>query len=299
MRASTLALALILFSSPMLSAPASADPLPTRVVSIGGAVTEILYALGEAGRVAAVDTTSLYPPAALQEKPNVGYLRALSAEGVLSLSPDLILMDNGAGPKEAVALIDAAGVPVRHVPSGQTVPELLDKIRIVANAVGREAEGEAMAQGTERELQALADDLKGIQQKRRVLFILSIADGRANAAGRGTGADAVIRLSGGENVFAEAEGYKMVSPEAAAALQPDVILMVDRAGPGGPDPLSIPALAATPAGQTSNVVRMDAAYLLGFGPRLPAALRDLAARFYPEAGLRAAAPAPEEAAHVR
>ena len=299
MRASTLAFALSLLSLPALLAPAGADPLPTRIVSIGGAVTEILYALGEEGRVAAVDTTSLYPPAALQQKPNVGYLRALAAEGVLSLSPDLILMDNGAGPKEAVALIDAAGVPVRHVPSGQTVPELLDKIRIVAGAVGRAADGEAMAQRTEHDLKALAEDLSGIRQKRRVLFILSIADGRANAAGRGTGADAVIRLAGGENVFAEVEGYKMLSPEAAAALQPDVILMVERAGPGGPDPLSIPALAATPAGQTGNVIRMDAAYLLGFGPRLPAALRDLAARLYPDLGLGAAAQAQGAAPHVR
>ncbi|ALN72415.1 hemin ABC transporter substrate-binding protein [Aureimonas sp. AU20] len=271
----------------LLAVPASAEPLPTRVVSIGGAITEVLYALGEDKRIAAVDTTSVYPPAALSEKPNVGYMRGLSAEGVLSLSPDLILMEDGAGPKEAVALIDAAGVPVRHVPSGYSVPDLLQKMRLVAAAVGRDEEGEALAQRMAGELEALRGDLAEIKSKRRVLFLLSVADGRANAAGHGTGADAVIRLAGAENVFGDMEGYKMLSPESAAALKPDVILMLDRAGPGGGDPLAIPALAATPAGQAGAVIRMDAAYLLGFGPRTPAALRDLAVRLYPDAGLGA------------
>ena len=261
---------------------ASADPLPGRIVSIGGAVTEILYALGAESRIAAVDTTSVHPPAALQTKPDIGYMRALSAEGVLSLSPDLILMEDGAGPKEAVALIDAAGVPVQHVPSGHSVPNLLEKVRLVAASVGEESRGEAMAADMKAAL-----DLAPIERKRRVLFILSIADGRANAAGRGTGADAVIRLAGGENVFSGVEGYKTLSPEAAAALAPDIILMLDRGGPSSGDPLALPALAATPAGQAGAVIRMDASYLLGFGPRTPDALRDLAGRFYPEAGLGA------------
>ena len=55
----------------------------SRIVSIGGAVTEILYALGLDKNIVAIDTTSLYPPQALQEKPNVGYMRQLSPEGVL------------------------------------------------------------------------------------------------------------------------------------------------------------------------------------------------------------------------
>src|SRR3954469_10154742 len=48
---------------------------PNRIVSIGGAITEILYALGAEDRIVAVDTTSLYPPKAMIDKPNVGYMR--------------------------------------------------------------------------------------------------------------------------------------------------------------------------------------------------------------------------------
>src|SRR5262245_3812762 len=88
----------------------------SRIVSIGGAVTEILYALGLEQRIVAVDTTSLYPPRALADKPNVGYMRQLSAEGVLGLSPSLILAIEGAGPKETVAVLERANVPFVSVP---------------------------------------------------------------------------------------------------------------------------------------------------------------------------------------
>ena len=68
---------------------------PSRIVSIGGAITEILYALGLEDRIAGVDTTSLFPAAALREKPNVGYMRQLSAEGVLGLNPSLVFAIEG------------------------------------------------------------------------------------------------------------------------------------------------------------------------------------------------------------
>lgn len=265
---------------------AVADEAPQRIVSIGGAVTEILYALGEEDRIAGVDTTSLFPPRALAEKPGVGYLRQLSAEGVLALSPDLILMDEEAGPPEAVALLGAAGVPVERVPTGHSVPELLEKIETVADAAGRNEDGAAMAADVEAQFEALAQDLSRVTRKRRVLFVLSLVDGRPNAAGRGTGADAIIALAGAENVFAEADGYKALSPEAATALAPDIILVVSRAGASAvEDPLAVPALAATPAGQAGAVIRMDADYLLGFGPRTPAAARELAALLYPDLDL--------------
>src|SRR5690349_12078465 len=77
----------------------------SRIVSIGGAVTEILYALGLKERIVAIDSTSLYPPDAAREKPSVGYMRALSAEGVLGLNPSLVLASEGSGPKETIAVL--------------------------------------------------------------------------------------------------------------------------------------------------------------------------------------------------
>ena len=113
----------------------------SRVVSIGGAVTEILYALGQGNRIVAVDTTSLYPPEALKTKPNVGYFRQLSPEGVIGLTPSLIIAADGAGPKEAVSVLEAASVPFVRIPDHFDDNGILEKIRIIAKATGAERQG--------------------------------------------------------------------------------------------------------------------------------------------------------------
>ncbi|GGD21532.1 heme/hemin ABC transporter substrate-binding protein [Aureimonas glaciei] len=259
-----------------------------RIVSVGGAVTEVLYELGKSEEIAAVDSTSVYPAAATAH-PNVGYIRALSAEGVLSLSPDLILLEEGAGPPEAVSLLDQAGVRVVHVPSGYDAAGLPAKIEAVARAVGEESEGTRLANTIGAELAALKAELAGVGRRQRVLFVLSLVDGRPMAAGTGTAADAMISLAGGDNVLSDMKGYKALSWEAVTDLQPDVVLSMVRAGSSHDVDaiLSQPALAATPAGRNGALIKMDAQYLLGFGPRTPAAARDLAARLYP--GLKLAA----------
>src|SRR4051812_9643521 len=101
----------------------------SRIVSVGGAVTEILYALGVSDRIVAVDSTSLFPADALKQKPNVGYMRALSAEGVLGLNPSLVLAIEGLGPKETVAVLEAATVPLVRVPDRFTAEGIVEKIR--------------------------------------------------------------------------------------------------------------------------------------------------------------------------
>lgn len=266
-----------------LAGPADAEgPAPRRIVAIGGAVTETLYALGAKDRIVAVDTTAVYPPEA-RRKPNVGYMRALSAEGVLAQSPDLVLMEDGAGPPQAIELLKASSVAITTVPKGQSLATIGEKIAVIADAVGEAEKGKELAAAIDRDLQRLEGDLAKIGERKRVLFLLSIVDGRPMAAGSGTAADAMIGLAGGVNVFAEATGYKTLSTEVATKLAPDVVVMMTGAGPGhgSADPFAIPALKATPAGQRNAIIRMDGAYLLGFGPRVANAARDFAARLYP------------------
>lgn len=255
---------------------------PARIVAIGGAVTETLFALGVEDRIVAVDTTSIYPPEAAQ-RPNVGYMRALSAEGVLTQSPDLVLMEEGAGPPPAIALLKSSGVRVETIPGGHGIGALARKLAAIGAAAGEPEAGQALGQEVEAGLQRLEAELAPIETRMRVLFILSIVDGRPMAAGSGTAADAIIAIAGGRNVFADAIGYKTLSAEAATKLAPDVVVMMTGAGPNHAtvDPFEIPALAATPAGEAKALVRMDASYLLGFGPRTADAARDLAAQLYP------------------
>jgi len=255
----------------------------SRIVSIGGSVTEILYALGAEQKIVAVDTTSLYPPAALKEKPNVGYMRQLSPEGVLGLAPTLVLAIEGAGPKEAVDVLARANVAFVTVPDTFTADGIVDKINLVAGAVDAARRGECLAGVVRADAAALQTLRRQIRKPVNVAFLLSLANGRPMMSGRGTAADGIIAMAGARNAF-EFDGYKVVESEAIIAAKPDAVLVMER----GQHALTAetvfaqPGLAMTPAAENKALISMDGAYLLGFGPRTARAARDLAARLYPD-----------------
>jgi iron complex transport system substrate-binding protein len=255
-----------------------------RIVSIGGSVTEILYALGEEKSIVAVDTTSLYPPQALKEKPNVGYMRALSAEGVLGLSPSMIIAIEGSGPKDAIDLLQHAGVPFLTVPDTFTGVGIVEKIRVVARDVDETARGDCVATAVLRDLSALDRLRQQIRRPVKVGFLLSLANGRPMMAGNGTAADGIIALAGAHNAFGDFEGYKPVSDEGIVNAGPDVVLAMQRSGlnlsAGGV--FAQPGFAMTPAAEHKSFIAMEGLYLLGFGPRTPRAAYDLAHRLYPD-----------------
>ncbi len=257
---------------------------PTRIVSIGGAVTEILYALGRERQVIAVDTTSSHPPQALREKPNVGYMRALSPEGVLGLGPSLVLAADGAGPPEALTVLRAARVPLVFVPDHFTGEGIVEKIDLVATAAGARREGECLAQAVKADLAALAALRQRVDEPRRVLFLLSFLNDRPMVAGRDTAADGIIRLAGAVNAMTAHEGYKLVGDEAIVAARPDVVLVMQRSQQNisAKEVFSHAAFALTPAAARAGFLSMNGLYLLGFGPRTALAGRDLAAALYPQ-----------------
>ncbi len=256
---------------------------PGRIVSIGGSVTEILYALGQERRIVAIDITSLYPARALNEKPNVGYLRQLSPEGVLGLSPSLVLASEGAGPKEAVAVIEAASVPFVHVPDRFTGEGIVEKIRMIAAATGQDKQGDCLVKSVEADLVAVAKMRAGVTMPARVVFILSFMNGRAMVAGKNTGADGIIRLAGAVNAMSDFDGYKVVGDEALIAAQPDSVLAMERSNfkLTADEVFSHAAFSVSPAAGSKSFVSMEGLYLLGFGPRTAKAARDLAHSLYP------------------
>lgn len=253
-----------------------------RVVSIGGSITEIIYALGLDDRLVARDSTSIYPPEAT-ELPDVGYMRQLSPEGVLSVEPDAILALEGSGPPETVEVLRQADIPFVTIPETFDRAGVVTKIREVGTALGAKEPAGTLAASIEAELLAAEQATADIADRKRVLFILSIQDGRILASGRGTAADGIIAMAGGVNAVTDYEGYKQLTNEALLAAAPDAILMMRRGGEldlENADLLANAALAASPAGREENIIRMDASYLLGFGPRTAAAVRDLAEALY-------------------
>lgn len=260
----------------LLATPVAAAP--ERIASIGGSVTEILFALGAGDRIVARDTTSSFPPEA-QSLPDIGYMRALSPEGVMSVDAGLIVAEEGAGPPEAIAALKQAGIPYVEIAEQYDADGVVEKIDAVAKAVGMETDAATLREQVAGDLDEAKRLAATVATPRRVLFVLSMSGGGVMAGGTGTGADGIIRLAGAENAMADINGYKRVTDEAIMQAAPDVILMMDR-GPDTPpdlsgDPLLVPALAATPAAASGDIVRMDGLYLLGFGPRTGKAAIDL------------------------
>ncbi|WP_225766194.1 hemin ABC transporter substrate-binding protein [Inquilinus sp. Marseille-Q2685] len=259
--------------------PARAEP--KRIVVAGGDLTEIVYALHAEDRIVGVDTTSLYPPAA-RERPDVGYLRQLSAEGILSLSPDLVLTTVSAGPPPVLEQIRSAGTPVEILPEAFTAEGVLAKIEGVETALGLPDQG--LSQAVRADFATVADAVAKLPAKPRVLFVLSITNGTPLGGGSGTAADGMIRLAGGTNAVGEAERYKPLSPEVVAAAAPELVVIASHAVEpnGGIEKIAaLPVFAQTPAARTGRIIAMDSLYLLGFGPRTPQAVRDLAAAIHP------------------
>ena len=258
-------------------------PPAERIVSVGGAVTEILFELGAGDRIVGLDTTSVHPAEAVASKPSVGYLRQLSAEGILSLRPSLVIAVEGAGPPDALKVVEGAGIHVSIVPDRPSPTGVIEKIEAVAKLVDREQAGKALAERVDMDFAALEGARRRVGRPVRALFILSLQNGRAMVGGHQTTADAMFALAGAENAAASIDGFKPMSDEAIVAAAPDVVVMMSR-GPGGPPSPEIlrnPALAMTRAGRDGQLLVMDGPYLLGFGPRTGDAARELMRRLYP------------------
>ncbi|MDX1820228.1 MAG: ABC transporter substrate-binding protein [Paracoccaceae bacterium] len=257
-----------------------------RVVTLGGAVTEIAVALGAEDQLIARDSTSTYPASVL-DLPDVGYVRALSPEGVLSVAPDLILSERGAGPAETIAVLEAAGVEFVTMPDDPTPQGVLDKIDAVAMSLRLPAEGEALKAQVAAGLEAVQVRADAVTERQRVLFVLSLQGGRVMAGGEGSSAEGIITLAGGVNAATGFDGYKQMTDEAVIAAAPDLILMMDREGEQAitaEDVQAHPALGLTPAAESGRILRMDGMLLLGFGPRTPEAATALHDALYAAEG---------------
>lgn len=251
-----------------------------RIVAAGAAVTEILWDLGASDEVVGVDTTSRHPGEALATRPDVGYFRKLSAEGLLSLRPTMVIAVAGAGPREVLDLVAGAGVRVVAVEDDWSAAGVVAKIERIGAIVDRRAEAGALAARVREEFAAL-DAARAVRTVRpRVLFVLALTNGRPLVAGRGTAADAMIALAGGLNVAGDFSGYKPLTDEAIIDASPEVVVTMEN-GPESPTAdrvFALPAFVSSPAARDRRLVAVDGADMLAFGPRTPSIARELMGR---------------------
>lgn len=255
----------------------------SRIITLGGAVTETVSALGLGDRIVAVDESSIYPEA-VTDLPIVGYLRFLSAEPVLSVDPTLIIATEDAGPSETVQQLEAAGVTFLVVPAEDTIEGAIEKIRAIAIALGREEQGELLIGELEEDVAFAANLLDSVESTPRVMFFFLRGRAVLTVSGEGTGADQMLRLAGAENAVTGYEGYQPITAEAVIAAAPDIIMTtsngVESIG-GIEEVLQLPGVAQTPAAENGRIIAsMDDLYLLGFTSRFGDALLELTYRIH-------------------
>lgn len=269
MRFLAVVLLLIGFAFANASASANAKQTYQRVVLVGGDLTEIFYALDLQDKIVGNDTSSSYPKASLT-LPKVGYKRALSVEGILSLKPDVIICNDDAGPQAVMKQLQESGVEIIRLNSSFNIAGVIKKIKDVADIFSVQDKAQHVIDSIGVELTTLEINKTSLTHTPRVMFILQHGASSPMVAGQNTAADGIINLSGGVNVVEQYHGYKILTAEAAIAYNPDVILITNETLEqfGSTEEfLKHPALSLTKAAKNKKVIAMDALFLLGFGPR--------------------------------
>lgn len=256
---------------------------PERIVTADGSLTEIIFTLGASEKLAGVDTTSNYPEEA-SKLPQIGYKRAISVEGVLSLTPDVLLVTEDSGPPKSLNQLEQAGLKLKTFSAAPNIESVKEKIIGVAEILGKPSEGKALWQKVKKKVDAAKAKSLNITNPVKVMFVLSMSEKSPIVAGHNTHAESIIKLAGGINAIEGLEGYKPISPEAVAVANPDVILMMARREHSTPadELFSKPGFQLTNAAKEQRLISMDGMYLLGFGPRIGDAIEELSQRLYPQ-----------------
>ena len=246
----------------------------SRVVVLANGVAEIIQSLNAQSIIVGRDISSTED--SLADIPIVTSGHQVLPEKVISLKPDLVLIDASTGPKAAIATIKAAGITVVETPESWSLEDLPIKVRAVGAAIGAQAQAELLIQELNSSLK-----VSTVKSSPRVAFLyLRGTSSIYLIGGQGSGADSLLKAIGAVDVGAQslARPYNTLTAESLAALNPDVILVMSKGleSVGGVQGLlKLPGVAQTKAGKNSAVIDVDDSLLLSFGPRTPSLVEAL------------------------
>lgn len=250
-----------------------------RIVSLNGSITEIIFALGSGDKVVGCDTSSLYPEKA-QALPKIGYQRALSAEGILSLNPDLILGTDEAGPPNVLQQLESTGKKTLIQKTDYSLAGVVGKIQFVGKAIGKEKEAEKLILEIKKQITKSEKD-KAWKKLPVILFVYARGQGTVNVAGKETAGDEMIRQINAKNSITEFSGYKAINPESVFTNFPNVLLIPTKSleSLGGEAGLwKLQGFNQIPVEKRVPIVPMDDLLLLGFSARFGEAVTSLKAK---------------------
>ena len=259
-----------------------------RVVGVSKQINEFMYEIGAESVLVARDLTSIYP-AAIRRLPSVGYHRALSAEGIISMRPTMLLTDGNLGPDAVVEQVKKVGIPVVLMSPGGTVDSAQALMAQLGERFGRKQAADSVIAGWQRAMSdALADSMRWAGEPKPRVLVMHF--GQLNnsylALKRGSAADRIIGWAGGVNAVDSVGGMMRLTPELIARAAPDVIIATDVGFDrvGSADSFAqLPGVALTPAAKSGRIYRVDETEVMYFGPRTPASIRKVAGWLHPAA----------------
>lgn len=262
----------------------------SRIVSLNGDITEIIFELGLGDNVVAVDVTTTYPEAgaALNESGStVGFHQQLTPEAVLRFQPTLVIGDTQVGPDETIEQLRQAGIPVAIIETQVTLDGVETKINDVATILGVPEDGEALAARVMADIAAAQARVADNDDDPNVVFLYTRGPQLLLIFGRGMPTQAMIEGAGAVDagVTTGIMGAAPLTPEALIAAAPDVIVVPEsgfEALGGISALLGIPGVSDTPAGENEAVLVYDEAFFFNLGPRVGQALDQFIDDLYPD-----------------
>jgi len=257
-----------------------------RVVGVSKQINEFLYEIGAESVLVARDLTSIYP-AAIRTLPSVGYHRALSAEGIISMRPTMLLTDGNLGPDAVVEQVRKVGIPVVLMSPGNSVDSAQALMEKLGERFGRKQAADSVIGEWRRAMNdALADSARWVGEPKPRVLVMHF--GQLNnsylALKRGSTADRIIGWAGGVNAVDSVGGMMRLTPELIAKAAPDVVIATDvgfdRVG-SSEKFAQLPGVALTPAAKNGRIYRVDETEVMYFGPRTPASIRKVAGWLHP------------------
>lgn len=241
-----------------------------RIISIGPDITEIIYQLGAGDELVGRDMRSIYPPQAANLA-DVGYMRTLNAEGLLSLYPDKIIASQLAAPSVVFEQIESMGIPVIFISGEPSINGMINRIQQVAKAVERESQGGELV----KQMQATLAQIPSTKLPLNVMFIRSFNNNNILAAGKETLIDYVFQIAGVNNALPDMNRYQTLSGEGLILAKPDLIVTTKTAMryfQNEEDFWLLDNVINTPAGKNRQLLVMDDMALLSFGLQTPQAI---------------------------